>query len=49
METNNEYIKKNCMNKLAIRKVDKGKTLLIITQKEYQHKMKNFTQENHLI
>ena len=33
-------------NKLTITKADKGKTLVILTQDEYKHKVKSFIQDN---
>jgi hypothetical protein len=36
-------------NKLVITKADKGKTLVILTQEEYKHKVKSFIQDNHFI
>jgi hypothetical protein len=37
------------MNRLIITRADKGKTLVILTKEEYNHKIQNFIQENHLI
>jgi hypothetical protein len=34
-------------NKLIITKADKGKTLVILTHKEYKWKINNFIQDNH--
>jgi hypothetical protein len=33
-------------NKLTITKADKGKTILILTQEEYENKVKKFVQDN---
>jgi hypothetical protein len=37
------------INKLIITKADKGKTLVILTKEEYNHKIKNFIQNNHYV
>jgi hypothetical protein len=37
------------MNRLIITRADKGKTLVILTKEEYNHKIQNFIQDNHLI
>jgi hypothetical protein len=41
--------KKIDINKLIITKANKGKTLVILTEEEYNHKIKNFIQNNHYI
>jgi hypothetical protein len=37
------------MNRLIRTRGDKGKTLVILTKEEYNHKIQNFIQDNHLI
>jgi hypothetical protein len=36
-------------NRLIITKADKGKTLVILTKEEYNHKIQNFMQGSHFI
>jgi hypothetical protein len=36
-------------NRPIITRADKGKTLVILTKEEYNHKIQNFIQDNHLI
>jgi hypothetical protein len=40
---------KTDMNRLIIIRADKGKTLVILTKEEYNHKIENFIHDNHLI
>jgi hypothetical protein len=46
MGTNKRHKNKVSTNKLTITKADKGKTVLILTQEEYHHKVNNFIQDN---
>jgi hypothetical protein len=36
-------------NRLIITRADKGKTSVILTKEEYNHKIQSFIQDNHLI
>jgi hypothetical protein len=40
---------KICKNKLIVTKADKGKTLVILTEEKYKHKIINFIQHNQFI
>jgi hypothetical protein len=46
METNNRHKNEISTNKLIITKADKRKTVVILTQQEYDHKANNFVQDN---
>jgi hypothetical protein len=48
IETNNEHKKQNSKEQ-TITKADKGKTLVILKQEEYKHKINNFIHDNHFI
>jgi hypothetical protein len=49
METYNKHKNKVQKNKLTITKSDKGKTLVVLSQEEYEHKIDNIIRDKHFI